>query len=80
MNECKPLVHGSLDNPTTLPSPTSPPLEPAVQALILHGNDDPMNPPERLAECMAGLGAAGIEFDVHVYSAGAYTRPVFGSI
>jgi len=69
--------HGSLDNPTTLPSPASPPLEPAVQALILHGNDDPFNPPERLAECMAGLDAAGIEFDVHVYSGAkhAFTRP-----
>lgn len=68
--------HGSLDNPSTLPSPQSSSSSTA-SVLILHGDDDPFNPPEKLQECARGLKAAGIEYEVHVYGGAkhAFTRP-----
>lgn len=67
--------HGSLDNPASLPS--SPSSCPCASVLILHGDEDPFNPPEKLEECTRGLQAAGIEYEVHIYSGAkhAFTRP-----
>jgi dienelactone hydrolase len=67
--------HGSLDNPSTLPSPPS--SSSSASVLILHGDDDPFNPPERMAECTRGLTERGIEYEIHTFGGAkhAFTRP-----
>ena len=69
--------HGSLDHPSTM-TPSSPsPSSPSPSVLLLHGDDDPFNPPEKLEECTRGLRAAGLPYEVHTYGGAkhAFTRP-----
>ena len=67
--------HGSLDHPSTLTSPSSP--SSSASVLILHGDDDPFNPPEKVEECLSGLRGAGIQYEMTVYGGAkhAFTRP-----
>ena len=67
--------HGSLDHPSTLTLPST--TLPSASVLILHGDDDPFNPPEKVEECLRGLRAVGIEYEMTVYGGAkhAFTRP-----
>jgi len=65
--------HGVLDHPSvfTKSDEREPP-----NALILHGEDDPFTPDEKLKECLDGLTSLGVTWDLHVYPCKhAFTRP-----
>lgn len=66
--------HGVLDHPSvfTKSDEREPP-----NALILHGEDDPFTPDEKLKECLDGLTSLGVTWDLQIYSGAkhAFTRP-----
>lgn len=62
------LLRGNnLDNPTTL----------SAKVLVLHGEDDPLVPPEQVAEFKAEMNAKQVDWQLHAYShcMHAFTRP-----
>jgi dienelactone hydrolase len=61
------LEGNSLDNPKTL----------SAKMLILHGDDDPLVPPETVAAFKAEMNAKQVDWQLHAYShtVHAFTRP-----
>jgi len=70
-------VHGSLDHPPSLASPSTSEDHPAATALLLHGTEDPFNPPERVRACVEGLRDAGVEHRLVEFEGAmhGFTRP-----
>ena len=64
--------HGSLDG-NTLDNPASL----TVKLLILHGEDDPLVPPEQVAAFKREMNAKKVDWQLHAYSGTvhAFTRP-----
>jgi dienelactone hydrolase len=61
------LQGNTLDNPTSL----------NAKVLVLHGDDDPLVPPEQVAAFKAEMTAKGVDWQLHAYShtVHAFTRP-----
>jgi len=64
--------HGTLQG-NTLPNPTT--LRASI--LVLHGDDDPLVPPDVVAAFKAEMNAKGVDWQIHAYShtVHAFTRP-----
>lgn len=65
--------HGLLQAPDNIEKPDI-----KAKVLVLHGHDDPMVPPEQVAELQQELTAAGADWQIHVYgdTMHAFTNPV----
>lgn len=64
-------VHGLLGQPDLPKNKTH------GKALILHGHDDPMVPPEQILACQAELTEAKVDWQFHIYghTSHAFTNP-----
>lgn len=65
--------HGLLQAPDNIEKPDI-----KAKVLVLHGHDDPMVPPEQVAELQQELTTAGADWQIHVYgdTMHAFTNPV----
>jgi dienelactone hydrolase len=65
--------HGLLNAPTNLENPKI-----SAKVLVLHGNDDPLVPPEHIAAFQKEMSEAGVDWQLHSYgnTVHAFTNPL----